>query len=103
MMKFACKAIAASVLAVATTGVMAAENTALSDAGFTFAGNVALTTDYRYRGITQTFNDPALQGGFVLSHETGLYAGVWGSNVDFGGTAHLELDSLAAHPKEVAP
>ena len=101
MMKFACKAIAASVLAVATTGVMAAENTALSDAGFTFAGNVALTTDYRYRGITQTFNDPALQGGFVLSHETGLYAGVWGSNVDFGGTAHLELDPYIGYATEL--
>ena len=101
MIKFASKAIAASVLAVATSGAMAAENTALSDAGFTFAGNVALTTDYRYRGITQTFNDPALQGGFVLSHETGLYAGVWGSNVDFGGTAHLELDPYIGYATEL--
>ena len=54
------------------------------------SGNVALTTDYLFRGISQTDNNPAIQGGFDLAHDSGFYAGVWGSNVDFAGS--LELD-----------
>ena len=54
------------------------------------AGNVALTTDYRFRGISQTDRNPAIQGGFDWSHDSGFYLGAWGSNVDFGGS--LELD-----------
>lgn len=53
----------------------------------------SVTTDYRFRGVTQTQNDPALQGGFTLGHASGLYFGLWGSNVNFGaGTPNLELD-----------
>ena len=61
---------------------------------FDFSGNVALTTSYSFRGITQSDEDPALQGGFDVSHDTGLYAGIWGSNVDFddGDEAQLETD-----------
>ncbi len=45
----------------------------------------AVTTDYRFRGLTQTQNDPAVQAGFTLAHDSGfLYLGLWGSNVDFG-------------------
>jgi uncharacterized protein (TIGR02001 family) len=54
------------------------------------AGNVALTTDYRFRGISQTNRNPAIQGGFDWSHDSGFYLGTWGSNVDFAGS--LELD-----------
>ena len=54
------------------------------------SGNVALTTDYRFRGISQTTSDPAVQGGFDWSHDSGFYLGTWGSNVEFAGS--LELD-----------
>jgi len=54
--------------------------------------NVALTSDYVWRGVSQTNEDPAIQGGFDLSFGPGLYAGVWGSNVDFGDVENLELD-----------
>ena len=53
--------------------------------------NVALTTDYVWRGFSQNSEDPALQGGFDYSHSSGFYAGVWGANVDFG-PATTELD-----------
>lgn len=58
------------------------------------SANVALTSDYVWRGVSQTLEDPAVQGGFDYSHESGFYAGVWGSNVDFGegDSADLELD-----------
>ncbi len=56
------------------------------------SGMAALTTDYRFRGLSQTQNDPAIQGTFTLSHDSGLYFGVFGSNVHFGNDApHLEL------------
>ena len=74
------------------SGVVFADETPASPFGLSVTGTAALTSDYRFRGVTQTFNDPAVQAGFVLSHASGAYAGVWGSNVDFGGTAHIELD-----------
>src|SRR3546814_12414933 len=60
----------------------------------TFAANVALGTDYVFRGISQTDEEPTVQGGFDWSHDSGIYLGIWGSNVDFddGDEAHLETD-----------
>lgn len=62
-----------------------------------FSANVALSTDYRFRGITQTSNDPALSGGFDYSYTPyGFYAGTWASNLDFNvpdpDPADLEID-----------
>ncbi|MCC6709819.1 MAG: hypothetical protein IT492_19875 [Gammaproteobacteria bacterium] len=48
-----------------------------------FAANVALTTNYMFRGITQTDNGPAIQGGFDYQYTpVGFYAGAWASNVE---------------------
>lgn len=61
---------------------------------FAFSANVGLFSDYRFRGISQTDKKPALQGGFDLSHGSGLYVGNWNSNVDsaFYNGANLEMD-----------
>ncbi|KAA1189223.1 hypothetical protein F0M18_16245 [Pseudohalioglobus sediminis] len=80
-------AIAASVLAGATaTTVQAAE----------ISANVALVSDYRFRGISQSDEDIAIQGGFDLAFDNGIYIGTWGSSVDFdsvdGFDGSLELD-----------
>ena len=53
----------------------------------TFTANVGLVTDYRFRSISQTFNEPTIQGGFDYSHASGLYAGTWASNVYGGNNA----------------
>ncbi|MBW1999239.1 MAG: hypothetical protein JRJ29_14920, partial [Deltaproteobacteria bacterium] len=45
-------------------------------------GSLAFTTDYVFRGVSQTDGDPAVQGSFEYSHPTGFYLGLWGSNVD---------------------
>jgi uncharacterized protein (TIGR02001 family) len=50
----------------------------------TFTGNMGLFTEYRFRGISQTFKQPAIQGGFDYSHESGFYVGNWNSNVNSG-------------------
>ena len=57
--------------------------------------NVALSSDYMFRGISQTDSTPAISGGFDYSHESGFYAGVWASNVDsaFFSGANVEIDT----------
>jgi uncharacterized protein (TIGR02001 family) len=47
-------------------------------------GTVTAVSDYDFRGITQTSQDPALQGSIDFAHDSGFYAGAWASNVDFG-------------------
>lgn len=54
----------------------------------TLSANVALTSDYVFRGVSQTQGDPAIQGGVDYSHASGLYVGAWASTVkwvDKGG------------------
>lgn len=61
---------------------------------FDLSANVGFVSEYSFRGIAQSNENPALQGGFDATHDSGLYAGVWGSNVNFndGDEAHLEFD-----------
>lgn len=51
---------------------------------YSVSSNLTLTSDYVFRGVSQTNEDPAIQGGFDLALESGWYAGVWASNVGFG-------------------
>ena len=44
--------------------------------------NVSVVSDYRFRGISQSFRRPALQGGVDYAHASGFYIGTWGSTVD---------------------
>ena len=64
-----------------------------------FSANVGLFSDYTYRGVSQTGQEPALQGGIDWEHDIGIYAGFWGSNVDFsdGDEAHVEVDVYAGY------
>lgn len=58
-----------------------------------FTVTPALVSDYDFRGITQTANDPALQLGLKYEHESGFHASAWGSNVKFGpGDPKAEVD-----------
>ncbi len=82
------KSIIAASLALAA---VAAPQLALAQAApaapaspHTFTGNLGLVTDYRFRGISQTFKEPAIQGGVDYSHASGFYAGNWDSNVNSG-------------------
>ena len=72
-------------LALALTGLAAQAE---------ITGNAAVVSDYNWRGISQSAGDPAIQGGIDYSHESGFYAGTWGSNVDFGDCCdeNVEVD-----------
>jgi uncharacterized protein (TIGR02001 family) len=52
--------------------------------GFEISANVALVSDYKFRGISQTGKDAAVQGGFDAGFGPGFYVGTWASSVDFG-------------------
>ncbi len=56
------------------------------------SGNVTMATDYAFRGVSQTSEKGAIQGGFDIGFESGAYIGTWASNVNFGGEATQELD-----------
>jgi len=61
----------------------------------TFTGNLSLNTDYRFRGISQTYKQPAVQGGLDYAHSSGAYVGTWMSNVSgnsYNNGAGLEWD-----------
>ena len=75
------KAILASAVITALAlplGVQAAES---SD--HTFTGNVGIFSNYVFRGVTQTSENGAVQGGFDYAHASGVYAGAWGSNISW--------------------
>ena len=57
-----------------------------------WSANISAVSDYTFNGVSQTQNDPALQGGVDKAFENGTYAGTWASNVDFGGDTNLEWD-----------
>jgi uncharacterized protein (TIGR02001 family) len=73
------KIIAASLLASASTvgsGVVLAESP--------LTANVGVTSNYIWRGVTQTSDISAISGGVDYAHKSGAYAGIWASNLDGG-------------------
>ena len=69
------------------------------------SGNLGMTTDYRFRGMSQTLNATALQGGVDYAHSSGCYVGNWNSSVSseiYTKGAGIENDVYAGFKKEVA-
>ena len=89
-------AIAAALGAMASPAIAADE----AKPAFSVSGSVALVSDYRFRGVSQSNNGLAVQGGLTLNHESGLYGGFWASNLagwgTFGGP-NLELDLFGGY------
>lgn len=96
--------IKTALVAAALTAAPAAYAQDEAESDFTISGNVSVTSQYRLRGISQTEEDIALQGGITVAHSSGFYVGTWGSNLSgfgsFGGS-NLELDLIAGYATEV--
>jgi len=67
---------------------------AAGSAGAQVTSTVTLTSDYDFRGISQSATDPALQASLDWSNESGFYAGLWASNVDFDSESDVEVDGI---------
>ncbi|HEY9269228.1 MAG TPA: TorF family putative porin, partial [Methylotenera sp.] len=61
----------------------------------TLSTNIGFFTDYTFRGISYTRERGAVQGGIDYSHSSGLYLGVWGTNVHnaalYGNTVEVDV------------
>jgi hypothetical protein len=114
LQKTAISAAVALLSGVATTAAFAADAPEVSP----ITANVTVASNYIYRGLTQTNNKPAIQGGFDYAHESGFYVGNWNSNISwisdqYGGglgkpgsgtgavTAPIEMDFYAGFKKEL--
>ena len=92
-------ALAAALCVTALPSISVAQDSPLSF-------NVSLTSDYRYRGISQTRLKPALQGGADYALPGGFYIGAWGSTIkwikDAAGDANIEIDLYGGYKGEIA-
>ncbi len=65
-------------------------------------GNMTIASDYRFRGISQTYLGPAIQGGIDYAHSSGFYIGNWNSNVSsavYTGGSGIEMDFYGGYKK----
>jgi uncharacterized protein (TIGR02001 family) len=105
------KSFSLSKLAIAAAVVVVSGN-ALAQAkapepDYTLSYNVGAVTEYRYRGISQSRMDPALQGGVDFAHKSGFYLGAWASTIkwikDAGATdGSTELDLYGGYKGEIS-
>jgi uncharacterized protein (TIGR02001 family) len=87
-------------LIASTVAAAVAVPAVLAQSPHTLSGNVALMGDYRFRGLSQTYTQPAIQGGVDYAPATGAYVGAWGSNVSgnqFLNGGSLELDLYSGY------
>jgi uncharacterized protein (TIGR02001 family) len=63
-----------------------------AEAGWWYGGSLAATSDYVFRGVSQTDEGAAIQGSVDVGHSSGLYAGAWASNVDFDAPDGIDTE-----------
>jgi uncharacterized protein (TIGR02001 family) len=85
-----------TMLSLSTVVALSAPMSAMAQAQASpVTGNMTIASDYRFRGISQTYLGPAIQGGIDYAHASGLYLGNWNSNVAsqvFTGGSGIEMD-----------
>ena len=95
-----------SVLCIVMVGSGAFAQTKPPEPDYTLAYNVGVVSDYRFRGLTQSRFDPALQGGIDFAHKSGFYLGAWASSIkwikDAGGNADAEIDLYGGYKGSVS-
>jgi uncharacterized protein (TIGR02001 family) len=105
----ACSALLFSAGALAQTAAPEAAPAAAAEPTpeHSFSFNVAVTSDYRYRGISQSRLKPAISAGADYSHASGFYAGTWLTSIkwikDAGGDAPMEWDVYGGYKGTAGP
>jgi uncharacterized protein (TIGR02001 family) len=90
--------LALSLVALAATSCPAP---AAAEEGVEFSANVGVVSDYRFRGLSLSDRNPALQGGVDVEAGMGLFAGGWASTIDDDGT-NVELDLYGGYAGSAA-
>ncbi len=96
------KTLQLKTIAVITTSLLMAFTSSHVQADDSVSANVALSTEYVWRGVSQSLEDPAISGGLDWAPNDNWYLGTWGSNVDFGSVEHLELDLYGGWTTELS-
>jgi uncharacterized protein (TIGR02001 family) len=92
--------IAGGALALTLSSAVAAQ-----EGGIGFSANVGVTSDYKFRGISQSDGEPVVQGGVDVDFGNGIYLGTWASQVDFAYGADetkYEQDVYAGYAGEIS-
>lgn len=98
MKKLTRSALSAAVVAAVSTGGLAMTSTATAE----MSANIGAVSNYLFRGVTQTLDSAAIQGGIDFEDASGFYAGTWVSNVDFDDETGYELDLYLGFAGEAA-
>ena len=104
-MKFRLIASVAGLAACLALANPAAAQDAEIPGDITVSGSATLVTDYRFRGVSMTDKEMAIQAGISASHSSGFYIGTWGSNLSGWGTfggSNTELDIYGGFSTEIS-
>ncbi len=103
MLRYVQCASAGTALILGIAAALPAAAVELEGTGLTLTFTPTISTDYLFRGYSQTRNRPALQATAELVHESGVYIGSFASNAAFAGTnVRQEVDYLAGYRTELA-
>lgn len=96
--------VALALLSAATPVFAQASSETDPPSDVTVTGGVSVTSDYRFRGVSLSGEDFAVQGTVNVNHSSGLYGGIWASNLDDTPTfGEVEVDLYAGYTTEIAP
>ena len=93
-----------SILTLSVAAALVAPGLAAAADPSPLTGNASLVSDYRFRGISQTYLGPAIQGGADYAHSSGFYVGNWNSSVSslvFNGGSGIEMDFYGGWKKSI--
>lgn len=95
MLKLASLSVALSAMAISAPAFAQDEAAEEASGPITISGGAAVVSDYRFRGVSLSDKDFAVQPYLTVKHESGLYAGVWGSNLAENAGDDIEVDLYA--------
>ncbi|UYY59624.1 TorF family putative porin [Sphingomonas sp. S2-65] len=99
------RSIAVLAALTAAAPALAQSDEAAPAPAVTVSGSASITSDYRFRGVSQSDQEMAVQGSITVAHESGAYVGTWASNLSGWGTfggANMELDLIAGYKAKLS-
>lgn len=96
---------AACLCGALSTPAFAQDEAPVPTPAVTVSGSVAIASDYRFRGVSQSDQEMAVQGGITIAHDSGFYIGTWASNLSGWGTfggANMELDLIGGYKTKLS-
>jgi uncharacterized protein (TIGR02001 family) len=94
VLKLAAMSVAMSAFAISAPA-FAQEEEAAAEGPISVSGGIAVVSDYRFRGVSLSDKDFAVQPTITISHESGFYVGAWGSNLAENAGDDIEIDLYA--------